>query len=100
MITVVAENVREDMPDTDPQVIYVRYPSLFDPIPYIADEVKIEVSVRSLKTPFTTRDVQSLLNEYFPNTVYRETPFSVLAVEARKTFLEKAFLLHEEFQKP
>lgn len=99
-VTVAAETVREDMPDTDPQVIYVRYPSLFDPLAYIADEVKIEVSVRSLKTPFTTKEVQSLLNEYFPNPAYEETPFPVLAVEARKTFLEKAFLLHEEFQKP
>lgn len=100
MVDVVAEDVRQDMPDTDPQVILVRYPSLYNPIHYIADEVKIEVTVRSLKTPFTRRDVQSLLNEYYPNPVYGENPFSVLAVEARKTFLEKAFLLHEEFKKP
>lgn len=100
IFTVVAGEVPDDMPDTDPQAIYVRYPSLYDPSPYFKDEVKVEVSVRSLKTPFTTKSVQSLLNEYFPNPIYSETPLYVQVVEARKTFLEKAFLLHEEFQKP
>jgi hypothetical protein len=78
----------------------VKYKSLYDPIEYIADEVKIEVSVRSLKVPFTTMPVQSILNEVFPNPVYNESPFPVSVVEPRKTFLEKAFLLHEEFLKP
>ncbi|HUC81916.1 MAG TPA: nucleotidyl transferase AbiEii/AbiGii toxin family protein [Flavisolibacter sp.] len=99
-VTIEAAQVPADFPDTDPQTIYVRYPSLYPPLSYIADEVKIEVSVRSLLTPFTTMDVQSLLNEYFPNPVYGETPYSVTAVEPHKTLLEKIFLLHEEFQKP
>lgn len=99
-VTIEAAPVPADFPDTDPQTIYVRYPSLYPPLSYIADEVKIEVSVRSLLTPFTTMDVQSLLNEYFPNPVYGETPYSVTAVEPHKTLLEKIFLLHEEFQKP
>jgi len=92
--------VPEDFPDTDPQTLFVKYESLYDPIEYIADEVKIEVSVRSLKVPFTTMPVQSILNEVFPNPVYNETAFPVSVVEPRKTFLEKAFLLHEEFLKP
>jgi hypothetical protein len=35
-----------------------------------------------------------------PNKAYEETPFSVFAAEPRKTFLEKIFLLHEEFYRP
>ena len=35
-----------------------------------------------------------------PNKVYAEIPFTVYVVEPRKTFLEKIFLLHEEFLKP
>lgn len=35
----------------DPQTIYVKYTSLYDPNPYLPDEVKNEVSVRSLQTP-------------------------------------------------
>jgi hypothetical protein len=40
------------------------------------------------------------LYQYFPNEAYREDPFLVPVVVPRKTFLEKAFLLHEEFSKP
>jgi hypothetical protein len=100
MLTITAAPVPEDFPDTDPQTIFIKYPSLYDPLAYIPDSVKIEVSVRSLNTPHTQRNIQSVLNEFFPQPVYGETPFPVSVVEARKTFLEKAFLLHEEFKKP
>jgi hypothetical protein len=73
---------------------------LYEPNNYIADEVKVESSVRSLQIPFTTVLVQSLLNEINPNSAYGEEPFNVNVVEPRKTFLEKAFLLHEEFSRP
>jgi hypothetical protein len=84
----------------DPQSVYVKYKPLYEPNKYIADQVKIEISVRSLKIPFTTRPIHSLLSEFFPNKAYEEHPFEVNIVEPRKTFLEKAFLLHEEFGKP
>jgi hypothetical protein len=100
MLTITAAPVPEDFPDTDPQTIFIKYPSLYDPLPYIPDRIKIEVSVRSLNTPHTQRNIQSVLTEFFPQPVYGETPFPVSVVEARKTFLEKAFLLHEEFKKP
>lgn len=100
MLTVEAAPVPEDFPDTDPQTLFVKYPSLYNPVAYIVDEVKIEVSVRSLKIPYTTRYIQSILNEVASNPAYGEIPFPVSVVEPRKTFLEKAFLLHEEFLKP
>lgn len=99
MVTVSAADVPANRPDTDPQELRVVYPSLYDPISYIADSVKIEVGARSLKEPWSTRSIQSLLSEYFDNTMYTEIPFSVPTVEPVRTFLEKAFLLHEEFSK-
>lgn len=99
MIKVDAEPVKEDMPDTDPQTLLIYYPSLFESHEYLTDVVKIEVSVRSLKEPKATINVQSLLSE-FSRSAYTEVPFEVLAVEPQRTFLEKIFLLHEEFQKP
>lgn len=99
-VSIEADPIPEDFPDTDPQVLHVKYRSLYEPSQYIAEEVKVEVSVRSLKTPFTVRPIQSILWEAFPNAAYAETPFEVTIVEPRKTFLEKAFLLHEEFGKP
>jgi hypothetical protein len=100
MTIVNAAVVSRIFPDTDPQTLYVKYPSLYKPSSYITDEVKIEASVRSLRTPYATVPIHSLLNEHNPNPVYGEIPFTLDAVEPRKTFLEKAFLLHEEFGKP
>lgn len=100
MISIEAEPVPEKFPDTDPQVLHVKYNSLFDASEYLADEVKIEVSVRSLKVPFAAKEVQSILYEVLPNKAYEEAPFLVTAAEPRKTFLEKMFLLHEEFHRP
>lgn len=99
IITVEAGEVSPTMRDKDPQELFVKYNSLYDPNPYLADVVKIEVSVRSKLEPYTPMPIQSLLYEYFPNAVYAEIPFSVLAVEPHKTFLEKAFLLHEQFHR-
>jgi hypothetical protein len=96
-ITITAAPVPELLPDRDPQTLHVRYLSLYPPNPYLADEVKIEFSVRSLKEPFATVKIQSILSEVFPNRAYEEIPFEVVAVEARKTLLEKIFLLHEKF---
>lgn len=92
--------VHENFPDTDPQSLFVKYPSLYSPNQYLADEVKVEVSVRSLRIPHSKALVQSLLYGTNPNQAYAEAQFSVEAVEPRKTFLEKIFLLHEEFGKP
>lgn len=96
-IEIVVDEVLPHLPDKDPQTLFIRYTSLYDPHPYLADEVKMEFSVRSLKEPFANVSIQSLLNEFFPNPIYSEVPFEVVAVEPRKTLLEKAFLLHEKF---
>jgi len=96
-VTINAAEVPETIPDRDPQTLYVKYKSLYPPHPYLADEVKIEFSVRSLKEPFSAVKIQSILSEVFPNKAYEEIPFDVMAVEPKKTLLEKAFLLHEKF---
>jgi hypothetical protein len=98
--TVTAEEVDAKMPDKDPQVLIVTYPSVYDVNPYLKDEVRVEVSVRSLKEPYAQRTIQSLLYIWFPNEVYAEAPLEIAVVDPRKTCLEKAFLLHEEFKKP
>lgn len=98
-VTVTAGEVQPYMKDKDPQELFVRYTSLYDPNPYLADEVKIEVGVRAKLEPFSKVEINSLLSEFFPNDAYKSVAFSVQAVEPRKTFLEKAFLLHEEFEK-
>jgi hypothetical protein len=95
-----AAPVPQRSPDTDPQTLYIRYHSLYEHNDYIADEIKVESSVRSLQVPHTTVHIHSMLNEINPNPAYNEGPFKVDAIEPKKTFIEKAFLLHEEFGKP
>lgn len=99
-IIVEAAPVKEDIPDTDPQTLFVKYTSLYDKHPYLEDQVKIEVGVRSLNDPHCNMPVQSLLHEIYPNPAYAETAFDVAVMEPQKTLLEKMFLLHEEFLKP
>jgi hypothetical protein len=100
MIAVSAATIPEKRPDTDPQVLFVKYSSLYESSDYLPDEVKIEVGVRSVKVPYTQAVVQSLLSEMNPKPAYPETPFRVAVVEPKKTFLEKTMLLHEQFGRP
>ncbi|MBU3661067.1 MAG: nucleotidyl transferase AbiEii/AbiGii toxin family protein [Flavobacteriales bacterium] len=94
-----AERVKSDMPDTDPQTIYVNYNSLFDPNPYLPDRVKIEFSVRSKREPNETREMSSILNAYFPNPIYEEQLIKVLTIKPERTLIEKILLLHEEYNR-
>lgn len=100
MVTIAAAAIPDSMPDTDPQILYVNYASLYPVNPYIADQVKLEVSVRSVRTPYESRPIISMLDRHNPNPNYSEQPFFVDVVHPRKTMMEKVFLLHEEFNKP
>ena len=100
MLKIIAEEVKPTMKDKDPQSLYIHYPSLYAPNPYLADVVKIEFSVRSLAEPSEMVHITSLLNEFFPNPAYAEIPFAVRTVVPRKTFIEKVLLLHEKFANP
>jgi hypothetical protein len=99
LYSVEVETIRKNMPDTDPQTIYVSYKSLFEPNPYLPDRVKIEFSVRSQKDPNDCRVMQTILNSYFPNDIYGEVLFEVATIQPNRTFIEKILLLHEEYNR-
>lgn len=84
----------------EPRVIHICYKSLFDTnLPYLHSEVKLEVGSRSLLEPTAKATVTSILEDVLPisSTIKNvEIPTAV----AEKTFLEKAFLLHEAFSSP
>jgi hypothetical protein len=100
MVTVTAEEIKSTQPDKDPQALFLHYPTLFRPLHYLPNVVKIEVSALSLREPFADCEVRSMLQEYFPSDEYEEQPFAIPAIEPQRTFLEKAFLLHEELARP
>lgn len=84
----------------DPEVIYVGYQPLFDANEYVMPQVKIEVSGRSMTEPVKTVAIRSYIAESLPVLTFDESPVELNAVIPQRTFIEKLFLLHEEFAKP
>lgn len=85
---------------TDPEIIEIAYHSAFQDNDYIRPKVIIEVSGRSMNEPVTPVLLRSFIDEVFTDAPFTERPFEVRAVVPERTFLEKIFLLHEEFAKP
>lgn len=85
--------------DKDPTVIILHYPSIIDEtIAYIPPRIKIEVSALSMDEPTTLCDIHSLIGESFEGED-TDANSKVKVVTPTRTFLEKLFLLAEEFQK-
>lgn len=86
--------------DTDPIAIELKYESLTESIDYLRPRVLIEVSSRSLIDPFENKNIQSLIGQTYPTNDFSDPVAQIPTVTPVRTFLEKIFLLHEEFQKP
>jgi len=84
----------------DPEIIEITYKSVIDGLTYINPVVKLEIGCRSMREPFEIVKIQSLVDETFPNTPFSEPPFKVNAAVSQRTFIEKLYLLQEEFAKP
>lgn len=84
----------------DPVSILVQYPALIDHPEYIKPRVKVEIGSRSLKDPHTNRSFKSIVSEQFSDKAYADSEITIPCINPERTYLEKLFLLHEEFQKP
>lgn len=85
--------------DTDPLVIELRYKSLTETSDYLRPRVLIEVGARSLMEPVKNRPIISMVSKEYKELPFAETEITIPVVSPKRTFLEKIFLLHEEFQK-
>ncbi|MGV8080897.1 MAG: nucleotidyl transferase AbiEii/AbiGii toxin family protein [Syntrophales bacterium] len=86
--------------DPDLQTLLFEYPSEFSrSATYVRPIVKIELGARSDTEPSETPMVQPYLAEAFPDLL-PDGSFPLRAVAARRTFWEKAMLLHEETFRP
>lgn len=87
--------------DKDPSVIFIKYPSLYkSDAAYATPTVKIEISVLSMAEPFEKRRISSLVEQSFSNEDVDSDMVEIIpTVTPTRTFLEKAFLLCEEYQK-
>lgn len=87
--------------DQDPRVLEIYYPNIMEAdSEYILPRVQLEISCRSLREPFTVQSFGSLVDEFYSGKEFVEPLFEVPTVNAERTFLEKVFLLHEEFHRP
>lgn len=84
---------------TDPEKIEVHYRSLLPLSSYVLNKVIIEVSGRSMNEPLENVEINSIISQSLPNAKFADKLFPIKAVSPKRTFLEKAFLLHEEFAK-
>lgn len=82
----------------EPRKIYVKYKSVWaEPLNYLSPLVMIEMGARSLIEPNTPAQIHSMVEQLFPNIQTSLINSNVSTALASKTFLEKAFLIHELF---
>lgn len=85
--------------DQDPLIIEIYYNKLTETDTYLKPGVLVEVGCRSLKEPFTQRTFGTFVSEIYTDNPFTDKPITIPVVNPERTFLEKVFLLHEEFQK-
>ena len=85
--------------DADPTVVLVHYPSIFEGRhSYVKPVVKVEISCLSMREPFEMKRIASLISEGFASED-NEAVAEIATISPSRTFLEKAFLLCEEYQR-
>lgn len=90
---------------TDPEIININYDSALTfsvdekKCLYILPKIKVEVSGRSMSEPVREVPIESMIDQIYPKAPFSEPKFNVRTVLPERTFLEKIFLLHEEFAK-
>ncbi len=84
--------------DTHPSVIFVNYKSVVpETSSYLLPRIKIEISCLSMDEPVETKSLHSFISESVNEA--EDVSVDFRTVVPTRTFLEKIFLLHEEFQK-
>lgn len=86
--------------DPEQQSLLFLYPTIFaGSAAYVRPVVRIELGARSDTEPSDSPIIRPYLADAFPDVI-TNAAFGVRAVAPRRTFWEKAFLLHEETFRP
>lgn len=85
---------------SDPNTLKLFYKSVVPSETHIQKKVIIEMGARALSEPSEKRKISSYIDQVFKDYDFTFPEFDVKATLPTKTFLEKIFLLHEEFSKP
>ena len=92
--------IKPEASDADPAKVEIFYPNVIEYPGYIQPKVLLEISSSSLKEPNQVQTFSSLLDEHYPDQYFTGTPVDIPTAIPERTFLEKIFLLHEEFHRP
>jgi len=84
----------------DPMIVEIYYPKLTETDSYLWPGLLLEIGARSLMEPFTPCSLSTLVAEIYKDKPFADHFITVPTANPERTFLEKIFLLHEEFQKP
>jgi hypothetical protein len=85
--------------ETDSNVVRFRYPSAAPALEYIRPQVVLELGTHAEFVPHDDFTVRAFAAEEFP-TLFDEPDVAVKALLAKRTFWEKATILHAEFYRP
>ncbi len=88
-----------DNSDRDRSIL-VYYSAITGSPEYLQPRVKLEFSCRSLMEPSSMQTFGSLVDEMYSGKDFSAPQVTIPTVNPERTFLEKIFLLHEEFQRP
>ena len=80
------------------QVVNIRYPAAFS-LDYLRPEVRLEIGPLASYVPRSSFTIQPYAAGVFPN-VFDEPDCPVVAIEAKRTFWEKATILHQQAHRP
>ena len=86
--------------DQDPLIIEIYYPKLTENDFYLRPDIFVEIGSRSLKEPYSQRNINTFVSETFTEMPFTGNTIIIPTVNPERTFLEKVFLLHEEYQRP
>lgn len=82
----------------EPRKIFIEYQSLFpETLDYVRPRVMLEIGARSLIEPTVSTEVKSIVSECLADMETALVNPLIATAVIEKTFLEKAFLLHELF---
>jgi hypothetical protein len=98
-LTVIPQPAGEgDKTYPEPRQIYIKYRSVYETLlDYINPQVTLEIGARSLIEPAAEAKVTSFVSEVYSAIDTRIADSIIYTAVPQKTFLEKAFLLHELF---
>lgn len=90
--------LRASIDESDPHTVNVRFPAAFS-ASYIRPEVRLEIGPLASWVPSSTRMIRPYAADSFPKA-FIEPDCAVVAIDAERTFWEKATILHQEAHRP